>query len=36
VLTYFKKDYKGLLTHMNAALQQLAGLASKKGKQNKM
>jgi uncharacterized protein (DUF4415 family) len=32
VMTYFEKDGKGLLSHMNADLRELAGLAPKKGK----
>jgi len=31
VLTYFKKVGKGLLSHTNADLRELAGLAPKKG-----
>ncbi|MFL2831898.1 MAG: BrnA antitoxin family protein [Candidatus Puniceispirillaceae bacterium] len=32
LLTYFKKDGKGLLAHMNAALRELAVLTPNKGK----
>jgi len=34
VLFYFKNDSKGLLSHMNPALRELAGLALHKSNQN--